>query len=181
MFDSERFREGDHPYFAEIIRVHGPAVRAVCRTYAESEDELDDLLQGVFTLVYRKRRSYRGDGPFAAWIYRLATNHCVSVHRARKARQRGMETFVARDGAEGLHPKSTDPGKDLERKETKRAVWKALDALPKKERQSIVLRLIEGLSPAEVAEKMKITKTSVRSNTNRGKKRLMKTMGGRDR
>ena len=177
MIDRERLRSGDHQYFAEIIRSFGPVVRLICLAYGDSEDEADDLRQEVWTLVYQKRRTYRGDGPFSAWLGRLTTRHCIDNYRKKRASRRGLESLVARGGLKGIHSGSPDPGEYLERKTAERNLWEALDALPGKEREAIVLRLLERRSPTEVATQMKIEKASVRSNISRGIRRLKGIMG----
>ncbi len=178
MIDLERFWGGDHRYFADTIRAHGPAVKRVCLSFRKSEDETDELVQGIFALVYEKRRTFRGDGPFAAWLNRVSINHCLSIHRSRKAETTALETLVARGGIRNVHRKTRNPAEELDRREAERALWKALDALPEKEREAIVLRFIEGRTPSECAEEMKITKASVRSNTSRGIKRLRGILKG---
>ena len=90
----------------------------------------------------------------------------------------GIESMAARGGFEGIHPHPPDPSRELGRKEEERALWAALDALPDKEREAIILRLIERRSPTEVAAEMKIEKASVRSNTCRGIKRLRGILKG---
>jgi RNA polymerase sigma-70 factor (ECF subfamily) len=178
MIDHEKFREGDHKYFAEIVRANGLMVRRVCLFFEKSEDERDDLVQGIFTLAYKHRRSFRGDGPFAAWLHRLSTNHCLSVYRSRKAERLGIESIVAKDGIQKIHPKTRDPEEEFDRKEAERILRESVDALPEKEREAIVLRFLEGRTPTEVAERMKITKASVRSNISRGLKRLRGILKG---
>jgi len=178
MVDRERFREGDHQYFEEIIRDHQRAVKAVCLSYGESDDDVKDLLQEVWALAYKKRRSFRDDGSLGGWLCRLATNHCTDDYRARRAERKGLEGFKAREGLRDLHRRPRDPGEELDQKEAERTLWKALDALPDKEREAIVLRLIEGRPPKEVADEMKIGKASVRSNISRGIRRLRGIIGG---
>ena len=178
MIDLERFHDGDHKYFSDLIREYGRVAKAVCLSFGDSEDDVDDLLQEVWKLVYEKRRSYRGNGTLGGWLFRLATHHCIDTYRKGVSERKGMEKVVARGGINELHSSSRDPERDLDRKEAEKVLWRALDALPRKERQSIVLRLLECRSPLEVATEMGIGKGSVRSNISRGIKRLRGIMGG---
>lgn len=179
MVDRRRLWGGDHDYFMEIIREDGRVVSRVCQGFAENNDDMKDLVQGVWGIAYEKRRSFRGTGSFAGWLQRLAKNHCTDVYRARKAEQRGLENLVARGGIEEIHRPPVSPDTVLERKEAERMVWDALDTRPEKERDAVVLRLLQRRSPAEVAEEMKIDKASVRSNTSRGIRQLRKMLGGK--
>ncbi len=172
MVDRKRFRDGDPEYFATLIREHGRVVKAVCLSFAESEDEVDDLLQEVWTLIYQKRQNHRGHGSFAAWAHRVAKRHCIDVYRKRASERSGLERFVQNGGVGDIHGRGRTPGEELDHREAERTVWEALDTLPEKEREAIVLRLIQGRSPGEVSRRMKIDKASVRSNISRGIKRM---------
>ena len=181
MVDRERFREGNHQYFSEVIRDYGRVVKAVCLSYAESEDDVSDLIQECWTLAYEKRHSFRAEGSFAAWLHRLTRNHCTDAYRSRTSRRQGLEKFAAMGAIQDLHRRTPSPAEELERKESERTLWNALDALPEKERDAIILRLIQRRTPGEVAEEMKIEKASVRSNISRGIKRLRGLIGGADK
>jgi RNA polymerase sigma-70 factor (ECF subfamily) len=177
MIDRRRLWDGDPEYFALLIREHGRAVKAVCLSFAESEADVDDLLQEVWTLIFWKRRSHRGEGSFAAWAHRVAKRHCIDVYRKRASERSGLERLVRKGGVRDFHGRNPTPEQELDRRETERTVWEALDALPEREREAIVLRLIEGRSPAEVSQQMKIDKASVRSNISRGIKRMRGMIG----
>lgn len=179
MVDLEKLRIGDQSYFAQIIREHNRVVAAVCRGYGESEDDVKDLVQEVWILAYQKRRKYHGRGSFGAWVNRLAVNHCIDVYRRRRAETRGLEAFVTRGGVEAIHGIQGRPGQELIKEEAVQALWRAMDSLPEREREAIVLRLIECRSPAEVSREMRIDKASVRSNISRGIRRLRRKMGGK--
>ncbi len=105
-------------------------------------------------------------------------NHCTDVYRARTAERKGLENFQARGGLRDLHRRLRNPDEDLAKKEAERILWCGLDALPNKEKEAIVLRLIEGRPPKEVSAEMKIEKASVRSNISRGIKRMRGILGG---
>jgi RNA polymerase sigma-70 factor (ECF subfamily) len=180
MVDLGRLWTGDHEYLAELIWRHRAVVKTVCQGYGGSPDEVDDLVQEVWTLVFEKRRAFRGGGSFSAWLYRLATRYCIDVYR-KKARERSRKKLLAPWDIKAVYGKPQDPERDLERKEAKRRLWEALDALPEKERECLVLRYLEGRSPAEVAEIMGIEQTSVRSNISRGLRRLRGIMGGTEK
>ena len=137
-----------------------------------------DLVQGVWTQVYEKRRSYSGRGSFAGWLQQLTKHHCTDVYRAQRAERRGFEKLVAQGGIEEIHNYPPSPEEDLERREAEKRIWDAMDHLPAKEREAITLRLLRQMSPDEVAEEMGIEKASVRSNISRGTKRLMRIIGG---
>lgn len=178
MVDRERLKNGDHQYFAEVIREHNRVVAAVCRSFGADEDEAEDLIQEVWILVYEKRKNFTGKGSFSSWLHRLAYNYCTDVARQGRARRGRSEDFFTRGGVHEIHRHPPNPEEELERKEAYRALWAVLAGLPIKEKEAIVLRLFERREPEEVADEMGIEKASVRSNISRGIKRLRGIMGG---
>jgi len=178
MVDLGKLWSGDHAYFKKVVRDHNGLVARICRAFGESGDDRDDLIQEVWILVYQKRRKFTGNGAFSGWLSRLTANHCRDVYRRRQRRDRKQESFLAGKGLEGLHKGTPDPSQDLEKKEAERALWIGLNALPDRQREAIVLRIIEGKSPGEVAREMGINQGSVRSLIHRGIQHLKSIMGG---
>jgi len=172
MIDRRRFWHGDPGYFKEVIRQHGPVVTAVCRAFGESEDDTMDLVQQVWIRAYLKRGQFRGDGPLGAWLCRIARHLCTDVHRARQLQAGKARNFFVEGGIDEVHPPPDRPDEEMERRENEQQLWVMLDALPDKEREAIVLKILEERSPEEVAEQMNIAKASVRSNISRGLARM---------
>lgn len=88
MIEVERFREGDHGYFAEIMRGYGPLVLKICSSFSSSEEHVQDLFQEIWTRVYERRRSYRAEGSFEAWLSRVAKNQCVTTTERGETEER---------------------------------------------------------------------------------------------
>ena len=172
MIEVERFREGDHRYFAEIMRGYGPLVLKICTSFGSSEEHVQDLFQEIWTRVYERRRSYRAEGSFEAWLSRVARNQCVTDYRARRTRRETMEKSRETGAAVELSWQPTDAERKVGQADLRERLLAAIQELPEREMESIRLRFLGDLSTAEVADLMGIDPTTVRSNTCRGLRRL---------
>lgn len=143
--------------FAEIHRrfarvVHGIALASVPPSDAE------DVTQEVFVRVHRTLSSLREPEAFPAWICRVARN--VAADHARRTRRRPAPDALP---ADHLAPE-TPAGDD----ELRERVLRCLAQLPPAYRETLLLRLAEGLSGPEIARRTGMTPDSVRVNLSRG-------------
>jgi RNA polymerase sigma-70 factor (ECF subfamily) len=172
MIDLERFTAGDESHFAELVRSHGGLVLAVTGSFAHDADHAEDLFQEVWRQVYGKRGSYTGRGSFRAWLHRLATNVCRSEYRAQRTRGQALEQLL-RDAHGGTRVwRPPDPLAHTEQSELEQRLHRALAQLSEREHEALLLRVIEGRTPAEVAGIMGVEKATVRSLIRHAVKRL---------
>ena len=123
----------------------------------------EDVVQDVFARVWEGRDRLAAAGFSAGYFYRAVVNGCRSVHRRRGA-------FPAGSAAEAAL--LSQPGTSAEdvvlRADEDRRVLHALAALPRRQREALVLRYYQRLSEAEIAEAMRISRGTVKSTTARG-------------
>lgn len=149
-------RAGDPAAFAELHRrfvrtVHGIALARVGR------DDADDVAQEVFVRVHRAIGALRDPDAFPGWICRLARNAAEDHARAAKRRP---SPAVLRDDRAAPAPPSDD--------ELRERALAALARLPVAYRETLLLRLAEGLTGPEIAARTGLTPESVRVNLCRG-------------
>jgi RNA polymerase sigma-70 factor, ECF subfamily len=145
------------PAFAEIHRrfvrvVHGIALARVGRMDAE------DVTQEVFVRVHRALPTLRDAAAFPAWICQVARS--VATDHLRSARRRPAAAPLPEDRAAPAAPASDD--------ELRERALAALARLPEAYRETLLLRLAEGLSGPEIAARCGMTPDSVRVNLSRG-------------
>jgi RNA polymerase sigma-70 factor (ECF subfamily) len=146
--------------------------------YSDSTDHAEDLFQKTWIRAFEKRGSFRGDGSFEAWLRRLANNVCINDLRARKVRQEVLDGFEGERLGEELVWRPSDPQEEAERMEAHGALIRAIGDLPRREREAICLRILDGKTSQEVAEIMKIKKATIRSNIRHGINRLREIFEG---
>jgi RNA polymerase sigma-70 factor (ECF subfamily) len=104
--------------------------------------------------------------PFFAWLLRTARN--LAIDHMRANRLIPSETLYEKDQCDGF---------DLDRPSTIRS---ALEALPKDQREVVVLRHVVGLSPSEIADRLGRSEASVHGLHHRGRSALKRELMGRD-
>lgn len=152
--DDDAFGRVVHEREAQLLRV---AYR-ILGNWADAED----VAQEVFLRLHKHGLGFATDGALGSWLYRVTVNLCLDRNR----RARPTEE-LADLGAGGT---SAEAG--LLRDEQKHRLMRALSMLPAKERAAVVLREIEGLATAEVAEILGSSEVTVRTQIHRAMGRL---------
>lgn len=155
-------RRGDQEAFNRLYALFSPLVHGVILARVP-RDEADDLVQDVFLTAYRKLDSLRDAESFGPWIAMIARNRAMDFHRSRHATEDLSEEIA--------HAPSSE-----EDAEAARAL-EAIQSLPDTYRETLTLRLVEGLTGPEIAEKTGLTPASVRVNLHRGMKLLREKLG----
>ncbi|MGJ8585408.1 MAG: RNA polymerase sigma factor [Marinosulfonomonas sp.] len=134
--------------------------------------EAEDVAQEAMLRLWRIAEDWRqGEAKVSTWLYRVVANLCTD--RLRKKRGVGLDTIA--------EPIDEAPGAEAGMVQAQRqaALNAALQTLPERQRQAVVLRHIEGVSNPEIAELMEISVEAVESLTARGKRVLAKTLAAR--
>lgn len=136
--------------------------------------EAEDVAQEAMLRLWRVAADWRsGEAQVSSWLYRVVTNLCTDRQRAARRRRAEALDEVA---------EPPDPGESVEaammRRARTEALQAALDTLPDRQRQAVVLRHIEGLSNPDIAAILEIGVEAVESLTARGKRALTAALQG---
>lgn len=139
--------------FNMLVRTYQQRVYWLVRKMVIDHDDADDLTQEIFIKLHRSIDNFRGDSQLFTWIYRIATNECLS-HLSKKKRR-----FILpiEDVTEQL-VSTLDTSPHITGDEIQKKLQKALLTLPDKQRLVFNLKYFEEMPYEEMAE---ITKTSV--------------------
>lgn len=167
-----RAREGDREAFEELLELHQRKVYGTAWRLLGRQEDAQDAAQEVFLKLYRALPRLDPGRSVAGWLYRVTVNVCRDLGRRRG---RAPEDSLDALGSEhGFDPRDPAPGpqRRAEGAEERRRVLEALATLPEKERAALVLRDVQGLSTAEVAEALGSSRTTVRSQISRARLKL---------
>jgi len=168
----ERAVAGDHSAFEQIlVRYERRVLTLAWRLLGKLEDA-QDASQEVFLRTFRFLHRFDRRRPFEPWLVRMTVNVCRDVRRKRM-----------RDAGVALNPETlesaptgTDPHSEFTSAEDRRMLHGLLRELPEKERTALVLRDLEGLSTAEVAEILGSSEVTVRSQISKARLKIRKAV-----
>ena len=155
-------RSGDRTAFGRLYDHYGRMVHGVLLARAP-RDDVEDLVQEVFLKALRQLASLRDPRAFGAWIAMIARNAATDHARRRPATVELPEDLAS--------PSRADQGEA-------HRVLRLIRTLPEAYREPLVLRLVEGMSGPEIAERTGLTPGSVRVNLHRGFSLLKEKLGG---
>src|SRR5262245_11036038 len=159
--------ERDETAFEELIHRHGPMVRAVCRRVLGPTADADDAFQAAFLILIRKARSIRRTDLLANWL-------CAVAYRtSRQALRRRYRI--------GVRERIVDPLPETGCADEPPRDWlplfdAALQRLPSKYRDPVVLCELQGLSRPEAARKLGVNEGTLSSRLGRARDLLRKRL-----
>jgi len=173
--------EGDQDAFRELVLRYEEAVYNLAYRMLQNREDARDAAQEIFLNVFRSLPYFRGECAFKTWLYRIASNECISRSKRRR-RWRGGETTL---GEEARVVEDLSAGASslevVERKEQIRLLHRAIDELPEKYRIVVVLHYLEGLAYEEIAEALLVPLGTVKTRLFRAKellrRKLRETLG----
>jgi RNA polymerase sigma-70 factor (ECF subfamily) len=170
---AERAAKGDRAAFEALVTRHRRAVYRLCWSATGNPADADDAAQETFVRLFRSLSAYDASRPFAPWLRKIAWNTSMSVYRDAKA---GVPRVPESEAPEAVDP-SPDPSAAAERKQETERVAEAMAGLPAELRTVLVLRAVEGLSYAEIAESTGVPAGTVMSRLSRARDRLAAVLG----
>jgi RNA polymerase sigma-70 factor (ECF subfamily) len=144
-------------------------------------EEAQDASQEVWVRVWANLKSFRGESAFSTWLYRITVNTCLSVQRKesrREDREVEEETTHLSEPSGG----AADPEAAVLNSERREEVRVALGSVREDHRAALVLRHMDGLSYAEIAEILGVPDGTAKGWVSRGRAAMLVTLtqDGRD-
>lgn len=156
----ERALAGDAEAFGELYKMFAPLVHGIVLARAP-RDDVSDIVQEVFLSAYKNLHTLRNTTAVGAWLATIARNRAIEFYRQSNPTEELSEDLREKD-----------------RPQTEaREILQSIRALPETYRETLVLRLVEGMTGQEIAERTGLTPESVRVNLHRGMKLLRHKLG----
>jgi len=159
-------------FFYCIIRSYEGQLKAyIARITNVDNEEVEDILQEAFIKVYENINSYDSDFKFSSWLYRIVRNETISHWRKNKKRLEDVQLDITEDFIFNLKA-DTDLNTELDKKLVKEDITKALNKLPFKYKEVLVLRYIEDRDYKDIGDIIKKPVNTVGTLISRAKKEL---------
>jgi RNA polymerase sigma-70 factor (ECF subfamily) len=171
-------RAGEEAAYRDLVERYGGRMLAVARRILRSEEEARDALQEAFMQAFRAVERFEGQSRLSTWLHRITVNAALMRIRRQKSRpEQPIESLLPAFREDG-HAEvcfvdwSDGPEALLERSQVRGAVRAAIDRLPASYRTVLLLRDIEELDTAEVAELLGVTANAVKIRLHRARQAL---------
>lgn len=180
----EQIRQGEAAAFEELVRRYHRRVYALTYRFVRNEAEAADLTQEIFLRVWQKIDSFRGDAKFSTWLFQIAGNHCKNRLKYLKRRHHAMhdslEAGFKGDDSQGpavqIADESADPHEQMAGARMQQLVREKLEELPEAQRDLLLMRDIDDLDYAEIAEATGLPLGTVKSRIHRGRAELARSL-----
>lgn len=178
---------GDRDAFRRLVEREGPSIVAACTRVLGDHGEAEDVAQEAFVIAYRSLGSWRAEGPFSAWLSRIAIRLAI-----RRAGQRKQVTWLDPLAAESDQPGreryrttsahgAEDPAHTMLRSERDARLRSAVASLDEPYREVVALRFFAERSLGEIAEATGRPLGTVKTHLHRGLARLRGALEEHDR
>jgi RNA polymerase sigma-70 factor (ECF subfamily) len=151
---------GDRDIFGRLYELYAPLVHGILLARMP-RSEVEDLVQDIFLHALRKLDTLRDTNAFGPWIAMIARNRAMDFHRRSRDTVEVTEDLRSTDSS---GPKAEE-------------ILAIIRTLPDAYRETLVLRLVEGMTGPEIAMRTGLTAASVRVNLHRGMKLLRTKLG----
>ena len=159
-------RRGEQEAFARLYSLYAPMVHGIVLARVPWS-EVDDLVQDVFLVALKKLNSLREDAAFGGWLAMIARNRAMDFHRRKRETEELSDDLASQSRSESDREAAR--------------VLEVICGLPEAYRETLVLRLVEGMTGPEIAGRTGLTPASVRVNLHRGMKLLREKLGMEER
>ena len=164
----ERARKQDADAFEELVRRHQSRIYGLCYHLTGNHEDANDLAQDSFIKAWKALPTFRGDASFITWIYRIATNNCLTH---LKSRRNVLPHFSLNDLDANTENDPTlvelvshhTPRRDSQLNELQKRLNEAMLKLSEEHRMVVAMHDVQGMSHVEIAEVLGCNPGTVRS------------------
>jgi len=180
----EALRRREPSAAERLVATFGNRAYRLAANITGSGQDAEEVVQDAFWAVVRKIDTFRGESAFGSWLYRIVANAAYQKRRVRQSRSRDVswdEVLPVFDEQSRHVVPMTDWSPRVNdasvQTELRMALTAAIDRLPAAYRTVLVLRDVQGLSNAEIAELLGLTIPVVKTRVHRGRLFLRKQLG----
>lgn len=177
----DRVRRGDTPLFEVLMRRHNQRLFRTARAILKDDTEVEDVMQEAYVLAFGHLADFEGRARFSTWLTRIAVREAIARLRKRQRVSHLEDSYGDEiDGGEmAMSRGAQDPETIAGDRELARAIEAAIDELPTNFRAVFVLRAVEEMSGADVAEALGIPEETVKTRMHRARAAIRQRLSAR--
>lgn len=188
-----RLRAGDEAAFATVVDGLNGRLLALARTFTSSPALAEDIVQETWLGVIRGLRGFEGRSTLRTWIFSILVRRARTI--AARDAQRSLSMPVPADSVDGSNGEWTlgggkvglwtdapvpwgliDPASLFQSLEALQVIRKAVDGLPERQRQALLLRDVEDVSAKDICNILEVSETNLRVLLHRGRARVCEAL-----
>jgi len=167
--------------FDEVVRLYRPRIFRFLMSSLSDRDVAESLTQDCFLKAYNARHQFRGESSLSTWLTRIALNLVRDHLRSRRIRfwQKTRETALDLvDISDWIPDTGVSPETSCLQQEKVKEVWRAVEELSRQQRTVFLLRFVEEMELAEIAETTGMNTSTVKSHLYRALRVVRDRVGG---
>jgi len=173
-----RLRAGEESAFEQLVRSTSGRLLAAARRLLRNEEDARDAVQSAFIRAFQSLSRFREESRLSTWLHRILVNEALMKLRSRaRAEEESIDPLLPTFVPDGHQTRDTvdwseSADKALERAETRALINRAIDQLPESYRTVLVMRDLEEMSTAEVAEMLGVSANVIKVRLHRARQAL---------
>ena len=174
----EQLRQGNEPAFRWLVENYRNRVFHTMLNILQDAQEAEDAAQETFIQVFESVGAFKQESSLSTWIYRIAVRKALDKIRRRKTRQKlhKLLPWWMPEEKKSIDESFHHPGIMVENKEKAAVLFKAIEALPEKQKLAFTLIKVQGMNYEEACEVMQQNIKAVESLISRAKTNLQKQL-----
>lgn len=174
----EQLREGNEPAFRWLVENYRNRVFHTVLNILQDTKEAEDAAQETFIQVFESIGNFKEEAALSTWIYRIAVRKALDKIRRRKTRQQlhKLLPWWMPEEMKSINESFHHPGIMIENKEKAAVLFKAIEALPEKQKLAFTLIKVQGMNYEEACAVMQQNIKAVESLISRAKLNLQKRL-----
>ena len=172
-----RCQAGDGQAATQLVESYRPAVFRMALSILDDTSEADEAAQDTLIQALNHLDTYREEGSFTNWLYKITLNVCRGRLRKRRAGEKlaqALKTLFRMDNKVNPHPEDL-----IIQNEVDTTIWQAIRALPEKQRLTVILRYYHALPISEIAQVLQVSERTVHTRMRQAHSRLQVMLDGK--
>lgn len=167
----DRARAGDRAALESLLERHQAQVYRFGMRMCRDAEDAKDVLQDTLLAVARGVQGFRGSSSLSTWLFTIARSFCIKQRRRARSAPSSLDSLesLPPDHAALLEDPAKIPDEELATKRIEQALEEAIAALEPEYREVLLLRDVEGLPAADVADVLGLSVAAVKSRLHRAR------------